>query len=59
MALTNTEVIIFVVFVVIGSIITAWLYNRITRGITRKQEERSTIRLGRMGKASERIVKKE
>lgn len=59
MVFTNNEIIIFILLVVVGSIITSWLYRKVVSGITTKREERSATRVGKYGKASEKIVKRE
>jgi len=56
MALTTFEAILFILFVVIGSFITIWVYRKIVSGITTRRIERSATRIGRYGKASEKKV---
>lgn len=52
------QVVLFFVFVIVGSIIVAWIYRKIVSGITRKKIDRRATKYGKYGSASERIVEK-
>lgn len=52
------EIVIFFLVVVLGSIITVWIYGRIVRGIPIAKEEREVVRAGRLSYARERKERK-
>ncbi len=56
---STVEVILFFLFVIVGSIITAWIYRKIISGITTEKIDRKATKYGKFyGSASEKIVKK-
>lgn len=60
MALSTSEVIIFFLLVILGSIIVAWVIGRIQRATVVRKEEREATQIGKVyGRARERIVEKE
>ena len=59
MALTNTEIIIFFIIIILVSIFTAWAYRKIIGGTVRYKAEREVIKVGKVySKGSEKIVRK-
>jgi NADH:ubiquinone oxidoreductase subunit H len=58
MALTTLEAILFILFVIVGSFITVWVYRKVMSGIVYRREEREATRVGRYGKAREKKVRK-
>lgn len=59
MAWTNTEIVIFFVIIILLSIVTAWLFRRITGGTLRYRSEREGLKVGRVyQRASEKKVKR-
>lgn len=58
MAYNLGQVVLFFIFVIVGSIIVAWIYRKIVSGITRKKIDRRATKLGKYGRASEKIVDK-
>ena len=59
MVWTNIEILVFFVVIIILSIITAWLFRKITGGTVRYRSEREGIKIGRVySRASEKKVKR-
>lgn len=52
--MSELEALLLILFIVVGSFLTIWLYRKITGGITTRKEQREATRVGRMGVASEK-----
>ena len=59
MAWSNGEIILFFILIIIFSILTAWIYRKITGGTVRYKAEREGIKVGKVySRGSEKIVRK-
>lgn len=53
-----TDALLIFVVIIVASLIVAYLYGRIMRGVVTRREEREAVRIGRIGYAKERIEKR-
>jgi len=53
------EIVILFLVIILGSLVTAWVYRRIMAGIPIRKEEREVIQVGKLaGYAREKKVRK-